>query len=126
MFLLIIVDCSILNAYVLYSCQNPSSKKLLEQRILLAKALIGSYSGCRKRGHTPQVVSEHLNMTLCHFPDRAERKGECVVCKCRHGKRRDTLCVCTVCKVSLCSPFTHGESRKCFSEYHTLSDYSQK
>ncbi len=35
-------------------------------------------------------------------------------------------CVCTVCKVSLCSPLARGESRKCFMEYHTLSDYSQK
>ncbi len=90
------------------------------------KALIGSYSGCRKRGRTPQVVSERLNMSLGYFPNRAERKGECIVCKSRHGKRRDTLCVCTVCKVSLCSPLARGESRKCFMEYHTLSDYSQK
>ncbi len=56
------------------------------------KALIGYYSGCRKRGRTPQVVSERLNMSLGHFPDRGERK-ECVVCKSCHGKRRDTLCV---------------------------------
>ncbi len=125
-----IVECSILNAYVLFSCQNPRSKKLkfrfLEQRINLAKALIGSYTGCRKRGRTPQVDSERLNRSLDHFADRAERKGECVVCRSRHGKRRDTMCVCTVCKVNLCSPLAGGERRQCFREYHTMTDYSQK
>ncbi len=89
-----IVECSILNAHVLFSCQNPSSQQLkfrfLEQRIVLVKALIGSYSGCRKSGRTPQVDP---NKSLGHYPDRGERKGECVVCKRHHDKRRDTLCV---------------------------------
>ncbi len=80
--------------------QNLSSQqlkcRLLEQQIALAKALISSYSGCRKRGRTPQVVSERLNKSLGHYPDRVERKGECVVCKSFHGKRRDTLCVCVL------------------------------
>ncbi len=125
-----IVECSILNAYVLFCCHNPRSKKLkfrfLEQRINLAEALIVSYTGCRKRGRTPQLVSERLNRSLDHFADRAERKGECVVCRSRHSKRRDTMCVCTVCKVNLCSPLAGGESRQCFREYHTMTDYSQK
>ncbi len=38
-------------------------------------------------------------MILGHFPDRAERKGECVMCKSRHGKRRDTMCVFRVCVI---------------------------
>ncbi len=79
-----------------FSFQNPSSQQLkfrfLEQRIALAKALIGSFSGGRKHG-PPQVDSERLKKSLGHYPDRGERKGGCVVHKSRHDKFCDTLCV---------------------------------
>ena len=84
--------------------------------------MIGSFSARRRIGRPPSTENcnfLHLNLSLGHFPGRAGSRQHCVVCS-KHGERRDTWCVCTVCSVHLCDALT---GRECFRRYHTLREY---
>ena len=114
-----VIECSIMNAFVLLSFVKSGSERemrYLNNRIILAKGLIGSFSDCRRIGSTESCNLLHLNLSLGHFPGCAGSRHRCVVCS-KHGERRDMWCVCSV---DLCDALT---GRECFRRYHTLREY---
>ena len=120
-----VLECAILNAYVLDSHIHPLEHALrgrkrdyLTFRLQLTEELIGGFSSRKRAGRRPS--GEHLNMQrltidLGHWPEQSPKSLGCVVCKTKKS-RHESCIICSVCKVHLC---IHG-SRDCFKKYHTL------
>ena len=124
-----ILECAILNAYVLDSHIHPLEHALrgrrkrdfLTFRLQLAEELIGGFSSRKRAGR--RASGEHQNLQrlkvdLGHWPQQSAKSRSCVVCNATKT-RHETSIVCSVCKVHLC---IHG-SRECFKKYHTLVEY---
>ena len=114
-----LVEISILNTYILqrYSPRigkTPASYK--EFRVELAKLLIGTYQGRKRRGRPVRILPAPTpkRPNLAHFPRRAKR-GRCSYCQ-KQGKRRETTWICTGCNMRLCH--TGIEETDCFANYH--------
>ena len=129
-----ILECSILNAYVLYKTVPSTSpvKKVdyLHFRLGLAESLIGSFSSRKRVGRQrseEHLAEDRLNKALDHWPENAGARRLCVVCS-KHGQvhhltrlecRHESNFRCSHCKVHLC---IHKE-RECFKKYHTLVQF---
>ena len=133
-----ILECCILNAYILDSHVRPLEHALrgrrkrdyLSFRIELAEQLIGTFrsrqrSGRRSSGEHAQA--ERLNPVLGHWPISTTNKLDCTVCtKRRHklglaraGNRHESRIKCSHCNVHLCV----DQERDCFHKYHSLVEY---
>ena len=114
-----LVEISILNTYLLQN-YSPRTGKMLTNfkdfRVELAKLLIGTYQGRKRRGRPvrllPAPSPQRPNLT--HFP-RKTTKGRCVYCQ-QNGKRRETTWHCTGCNTRLCH--TGIDTSDCFANYH--------
>lgn len=133
-----IIECAILNAYILDSYAHPvqhalrgrSKRDFLKFRIELATQLIGNFRSRKRAGRRTSDESanlERLNLSLGHFPVQAEKKLECIVCRTQRQKqklsrselRHESIIKCSHCNVHLC---VHKD-RPCFTKYHTLVRY---
>ena len=134
-----LLECSLLNAYILYSNKFPDScnqrgrKKLdfLSFRLKVASQLIGTTEAREKAGGRPRSDDyqqlERLNVELGHWPVHTENKMECIVCSTIRSKRNltrkemrhESRIKCCKCNVHLRT----DESRNCFTLYHTKSKY---
>ena len=125
-----IVECAILNAYVLDKYINPSEhaslgrkkKDTLGFRLELIASLIGQFSSRKRLGRPRSQIHDQpsrLNLTLGHWPVFSELKARCIVCSAA-GQRHETYVQCSLCQVPLC--VTRGKD--CFKKYHTLTDYA--
>ena len=114
-----LVEVCILNSYI-FQAHVPSIGKPLvtfkDFRVDLAKSLIGSYMGRRKRGRpmVTLVTPSAQRASLTHFP-RSATKGRCIYCS-DQGRRRETRWQCTGCNKRLCH--TGVEETDCFIKYH--------
>ena len=129
-----LVECSLLNAYVLDGLAFPQlhaqkgSKKrdFLSFRLDVAKGLVSSFHS-RKRTGRPRSGEyseiQRMDMQHGHWPAGTKRKAECVVCS-KKGKtsssaiifqtQEQVYIICYYCDVHLCI----DEDRKCFMKYH--------
>ena len=133
-----ILECCILNAYVLDSHVRPLEHALrgrkkrdyLSFRIELAEMLIGTFRSRQRAGR--RVSAEHsqldrLNPALGHWPVSATNKLDCVVCSLRRkkqglpraGNRHESRIKCCHCNVHLCV----DQERDCFCKYHSLVEF---
>ena len=93
-----VIECSVLNSYVLESHAKPvehalrghQKRDFLRFRIELAEALIETFqnrkrAGRRRSGESHQ--EERLNPELGHWPIQVSKKLECVVCNIKRQKQ---------------------------------------
>ena len=129
-----LVECSLLNAYVLDGLAFPQlhaqkgSKKrdFLSFRLDVAMGLVSSFHS-RKRTGRPRSGEysdiQRMDLQRGHWPVGTKRKAECVVCSKKRAKlhlqrsdcRHESRVICSYCDVHLCI----DEDRKCFMKYHT-------
>ena len=131
-----IIECAILNAYLLERSTLQESgvgrqkRDYLSFRIELAEELIGGFRGRKRSGRQRSEASAELirlKLELGHFPIQSGKKLECVVCNklrekrglTRTQMRHETRIKCNVCDVHLCI----DSDRNCYVKYHTLVDY---
>ena len=137
-FFFYILECSILNAYVLdgaasvseHAQKGRAKRDILHFRLELARQLIGNFSS-RSRLGRPRSDTHAQLLRLQnhhqHWPIHVNRKNNCVVCAGKvnrrklpsRGNQHETRVMCKCCNVYLC--FAIG--RDCFEEYHTKVDY---
>ena len=132
-----LVECSLLNAYVLDRDTCPGSHQrgrnktdFLAFRLTIAKQLISGFSS-RKRAGRPRSSDyddlRRLNVELQHWPMRVEEKRNCIACTKigttrnlpREEWRHQTRVICSFCNVHLCLE----KDRNCFMMHHTEIDY---
>lgn len=130
-----LVECSILNSYVLDSHVHASDhlarghrkRDFLAFRLELAKELVGCYCSRQRLGRPRSVGHEclkRLNISLGHWSKPIKKARRCVVCIATGSKlgvanRHETKFVCRCCDVPLCLT-----ERDCFFKYHTKVDYT--
>ena len=126
-----ILDMAVVNANVLYTSSQQSSKKLTHEqfRIELAKemllhALVNvSEDMHQSHGRIHRPLPPQARLTERHFPDHlpctpSGKKGqtECTVCSRKKGRgRKTTTYMCKQCKMPMCII-------PCFELYHTKVD----
>ena len=129
-----IVECSILNAYILdcdlhplqHSLCGRNKRDYLAFRLQLAEELIGGFTS-RKRAGRPRsgdhLDCQRLTPDIGHWPQYCEKIRDCVVCSKKKAKfgspRHETHMKCSHCDVHLCV----NRCRDCFQKYHTLVEY---
>ena len=133
-----VVECSLLNAYVLdglafpqLHAQRGSEKRdFLSFRLDVAMGLISSFRS-KKRAGSPSSGEysdlHRMDVQLGHWPVGTKWKAECVVCSTKRTKlhlqrsdcRHKSRVVCSYCNVHLCI----DDDRKCFMKYHTNIQY---
>ena len=117
-----LVECSILNAYVLDEFVRPGShssvgrekQDMLQFHEELADVLIGSFSSQQKPGRPLSIEEDRLNPSLSHYPDFVNKEMYCMLCQ-KHETR-----MLFHCKVYWCA----CRARNCFKDYHTRSYFS--
>lgn len=110
-----VFDVAVTNAFIVsrnHTSQNiPNLKKF---RGDLAKDLIGSFNGRKRRGR-PTSVSLSKVSCFDHFPMKGDKRLRCHHCYHNKKERHDTIWYCQSCKL----PFCHtGASDDCFLIYH--------
>ena len=133
-----IIECAILNAYVLESHTKPlehalrgrSKRDFLRFRLQLAEELIGSFRSRKRAGRRRSDEHEQaarLKPHHGHWPVQVTSKLDCVVCSTIRQKRKlprgemrhESRIRCSYCNVALC---VH-QDRDCFKKYHTLVQF---
>lgn len=115
-----LVEVCILNTYQMYrytGCTGKVLSTFKDFRVELAKELIGSYCGRKRRGRPLSVLPPHMDrqFTLAHFPMK-QSKGRCIYCQ-RNGQRKETTWFCRGCNMRLCH--TGIDTTDCFIKFHT-------
>ena len=123
-----LIDVAIVNAYILYTLSEQTSRKLTHEhfRIRLAKDLLmdaGMPQDHHIRGPIPRPLPPSSRLTERHFPARvgetiAGRASQpnCIVCSRKKGRgRKTTTYKCKECNLPMCIV-------PCFELYHTKVD----
>jgi len=128
--LLYLLECSFLNAYVLYSLAYPHLHQatgrqkfdFLKFQLEVATQLINSFSS-RQRAANQTSNDDSLKIHLGHWPILVEDKCDYIVCRDTSNRwnlprkegQHQTRNKCSYCNVYLCI----DKERDCFTKYHT-------
>lgn len=132
-----LVECSVLNSYVLDGVVKPEEharkgngkRDLLKFQIELAHQLVGGFTSHQHMGRPRTANSNLRRLTNVHnhWPVFVNKKDNCVVCReiirvknlPTIGNRHESKITCEACEVYLCIT----NDRDSFKRYHTLADY---
>ena len=113
-----LVELSITNAFIL--CKNHTHLNITGMnnfKSKLADALIGSFSGRKRRGRPSLAPVPKKFSVVDHWPTRgAEKSHHCHYCQVHLKKRRETVWRCQTCEKFLCHT---GREDDCFYAFHT-------
>ena len=122
-----LLDTAVVNAYIMYTHSQQSSKKLthVQFRIELAKQLLlqGNSPASPELLGTPSPLQPAARLTERHFlekvpsrPNGKQSQRDCAVCSFKRGrKKRTTVYQCTKCGIGCCVVL-------CFELFHTKTD----
>ena len=128
-----LLEAAVLNAFIVEKRLDPeregAKRDFRSFRLELGVALVGKFSGKKRKGRKRQRPDRRLDTSLSHLPISEGKRLQCVCCseKARKAKARKVTPVpnfrhevytrCTACDVHLCI----ASDRNCFHEYHTSS-----
>ena len=130
-----LLEAAVLNAFIVERQLDPeregAKRDFRSFRLELGVALVGNFSGKKRKGRKRQRPDKRLDASLPHLPISERKRRQCVCCseKARKAKarkvttgknfRHEVYTRCTACDVHLCI----AADRNCFHEYHTLSKF---